>query len=211
MIYVFDDMPAFTGEHYHRLLPSLPAFRRKKAERFRFMRGKKLCAAAYLLLAYGLAREYGLSGPFAFVFNEYGKPALRDYPHIHFNMSHCVHGAACAVSDREVGLDMQEIVRFNGVLARRVCSDDEFRSLLQSENPDRDFCRLWTQKESTVKLLGTGISVELTHILDTANVRRVLFDGPSAQYPVIISCAFLSRGEMAPEPVLDRVNLLKTV
>jgi 4'-phosphopantetheinyl transferase len=209
MIYVFDSMPDFTDEQYHRLLPLLSAERRKKAERFRSMGAKKLCAAAYLLLVYGMEREYGLRGPFDFTCNEQGKPYLKDHPHIHFNISHCRHGAACAVFDREVGLDMQDISHFTPTLERYVCGDAEWAKLQQSQTPDRDFCRLWVQKESILKLRGTGISGDLKQVLQEQNrqtIQSFFFDSPPAQNPYMICCSFFEPPEELPK-VLSPVDI----
>ncbi|GHV89601.1 hypothetical protein AGMMS50268_01040 [Spirochaetia bacterium] len=224
MIYVFDALEDFTDEQYRCLLPLLSAERRQKAEQFHFMKGRKLSAAVYLLLAHGLEQEYGLHGPFDFLYNENGKPRLKDHPQIHFNMSHCACGAACAISDRELGLDMQGVSPFKDALKRFVCSDDEFRSLEQSQNPDRDFCRLWVQKESVLKLRGTGITEDLKQVLrepqnqNEKSRQSFFFESPLAGSPLaqrpgqkpymICASFFCSPGETLPEPALQRVGIL---
>jgi 4'-phosphopantetheinyl transferase len=216
MIYVFDIMEDFTDEQYRHLLPLLSVERRQKAEQFRSMRGRKLSAAAYLLLAHGLKKEYALQGPFDFQYNENGKPRLKNYPEIHFNMSHCIQGAACIISSVEAGLDMQGISPFDAALKRFVCSDDEFRVLEQSQNPDRDFCRLWVHKESVLKLRGTGITDDLKQVLcgqKMQNIQSFFFDSPPAagftadmQKPYIICCSFFCPpGKTIPCPALQYV------
>ena len=47
--------------------------------------------------------EAGLSS------GQHGKPYLRDYPGIHFNISHCEGLVACAFSDTETGVDVERI------------------------------------------------------------------------------------------------------
>ena len=72
--------------------------------------------------------------------------------------------AVCAVSKQPVGIDIERIGAYQPNVARRVCSDAEQKLLEQCEDPARLFYRLWTLKESYVKLTGTGISVPLSQI-----------------------------------------------
>ena len=75
----------------------------------------------------------------------HGKPVLKD-------------------SKQPVGIDIERIRAYQPNVARRVCSDAEQKLLEQCEDPARLFYRLWTLKESYVKLTGTGISVPLSQI-----------------------------------------------
>ena len=63
------------------------------------------------LLCYGLRMQYNL--PFSMEEieaelekGEHGKPYFRHFPQIHFNISHSQGIAACAISDYEVGIDV---------------------------------------------------------------------------------------------------------
>ena len=65
------------------------------------------------LLAVGLRERYGLelktSVEAGLSSAQHGKPYLRDYPGIHFNISHCEGLVACAFSDTETGVDVERI------------------------------------------------------------------------------------------------------
>ena len=65
------------------------------------------------LLAVGLRERYGLelktSVEAGLSSGQHGKPYLRDYPGIHFNISHCEGLVACAFSDTETGVDVERI------------------------------------------------------------------------------------------------------
>lgn len=66
------------------------------------------------LLAVGLRERYGLelktSVEAGLSSGQHGKPYLRDYPGIHFNISHCEGLVACAFSDTETGVDVERIL-----------------------------------------------------------------------------------------------------
>lgn len=90
--------------------------------------------------------------------DSYGKPYLINFPQIHFNISHSKGFVVCAVCDTPVGVDVQKITRYSPAIAKRICNDDELLRLINSSAQDSDFTKLWTRKESALKLYGTGIA-----------------------------------------------------
>lgn len=48
----------------------------------------------YLLLRYGLRKEYGINENVVLSEGSCGKPYLSNYPFVHFNLSHCDKGVA---------------------------------------------------------------------------------------------------------------------
>lgn len=94
----------------------------------------------------------------------HGKPILKDESNLFFNISHSGDYAVCVVSGKPVGIDIERLREYKPNVAQRVCSVDELDLLAQSDDPARLFCRLWTLKESFVKMTGTGIGVPLREI-----------------------------------------------
>ena len=88
------------------------------------------------------------------------------HPEIFFNLSHCKEAAVCAISDQPVGIDVESIREFKESLMRYTMNDDETEQITQSAQPDASFISLWTMKEATLKLLGTGISSDLKTVID---------------------------------------------
>ena len=135
-------------------ISSLSPFRRRKAEQFIQDRDRRLSLAAGVLLDRGL-KKYGLAEKDAvFAFGESGKPYLRDYPSVHFNLSHSGEMALGVFSDREVGCDIEYVHPFDEDTASLVFTDDELKWIKSSENRDYAFTRLWTVKESIIKAKG---------------------------------------------------------
>ena len=93
-------------------------------------------------------------------YGEKGKPYLREYP-LFFNLSHSGEYVVCAMSDREIGVDIQKCSGLNVMrTAERFFSKEECRALAAcgTEEVGRQFFfRLWTRKEAYGKLLGKGI------------------------------------------------------
>ncbi len=95
-----------------------------------------------------------------FYYGAGGKPYLRDQE-LFFSLSHSGDYAACAISQGEIGLDIQQVRQADtDRLAARFYPSRE-KDILQacSEESDRRllFYQLWVQKESYGKLEGSGL------------------------------------------------------
>lgn len=94
----------------------------------------------------------------------HGKPRLEGLPvALHFNISHSGDYIAVALSDREVGIDIERQGTARMAVARRFFHPDELRALeaLPAAARDERFFRLWVAKESFLKYTGTGLSASL--------------------------------------------------
>ncbi len=152
---VFDSMDLCTDEQVESMLPEVSPQRREQALRYRHTMGRFCCLKSWMMLKevfnvqctmYNVQRTLG-----DFQYNEYGKPYITGGPC--FSISHCKEGIAVAVSDEPVGIDIEGIRHADEELIRRVMNPAEQEQI----RSDRDFTRLWTQKEAVVKAIGTGI------------------------------------------------------
>lgn len=161
MIYLFQELHTFSARSFEESLQLLPSERREYAFHFKHPEDQKRSALAWLLLAYGLRKEYGMEAVPKFRKAASGKPFFPEAHMPFFNLSHSGNFVGCAVHDQEIGLDIQEITEPRDSLIRRVCTQDELASLKSSQ----DFCQIWTMKESAVKLTGEGITGNFRDIL----------------------------------------------
>ena len=81
--------------------------RQEKIDFYRFDKDKKLSCGAYLLLKKMLSEE-NITKPI-FKFEKYGKAYISNYENIYFNLSHSGKMVLCAISDKEVGVDIEYI------------------------------------------------------------------------------------------------------
>ena len=163
MVYIFDRFDQYTDEAYENHLSSLPTWRKEKALQYKKLDDRKRSVLAFVLLRHALREEYGITEIPEFVYNEFGKPSLPNLP-IHFSLSHCKDAVACAVSDHNIGIDVETIVPYNPDVARRVCTAAELEMLEHSENKETDFIKLWTVKEAISKYEGMGLSLPFVNI-----------------------------------------------
>lgn len=165
MIQVFDIREGLdiSGE-LEALLPRLPQWRLEKVLSYRLGIDRFLCAKSFLMLEEMLRIQYGMDRCPEFSLGSKGKPYLRDYPDIHFSISHCRRGIACSVLDRPVGIDIEEIQK-DDKLADLVLNPEELASMRESDEPEVRFTELWTLKESYLKLTGEGLRNNMKDVL----------------------------------------------
>ena len=88
---------------------------------------------------------------------ERGKPYFVNSP-LHFSISHTKHHVFCALSDRPVGLDAEEMDRKADLrLAERILSASEKRHFDAAADKQACLLRLWVLKEAAAKLTGEGL------------------------------------------------------
>lgn len=148
-------------------LDKLSVERLEKALSYRNEQDRKLSAAAYILLRECLYKEYGITEKPKFSYGSYGKPFLAEFPMIHFNLSHSGNIAACIVDTSPVGIDVEVTGKYSFSLAKSCMNINELKDIASSHNPEFDFLKLWTMKESFSKLKGDGITNDFRYLLNS--------------------------------------------
>lgn len=151
------DVSALTGTQYDAALAALPwEERRQRVGRLVQPEARRLTLGAGALLAWALGQAGATD--LTLSYGENGKPRLVHHPDIHFSLSHSGTLAVCAVADRAVGVDVERPRAVSEALVRRVLTAEEQTWLAGQADPKAAFIRLWTRKESFLKLTGQGLS-----------------------------------------------------
>lgn len=95
-----------------------------------------------------------------------GKPYVEG---LYFSIAHSGKFAALAVSKQEIGMDMEVIRPYPHKVAAQKFNPMEQAMVLESDDPDEMFMRIWTAKEAFLKWKGTGIRTSLKDV-DTCNL-----------------------------------------
>ena len=134
--------------------------RKEKVNSFRFDKDKRLSAGAYLLLM-KLLDEESVSQPM-FETGKYGKAYISNHEDIYFNLSHSSSLIACAISDMEVGVDVEyNDPEIDLDIAKNFFFNREYESIMNSEKPSDEFFKYWVLKESYMKYTGLGMNLKL--------------------------------------------------
>lgn len=169
MKYYIKDIDEALSEHdIMEQLQYVSEQRKEKILRYRNHSSRQQSLMAYQLLQKALLEEYNISTPPIFEEIENGKPIIKNHEHIHFNISHCQNAVACAISDSPIGIDIEKVPdNLNESLINYIFNDYEKyiinKHKLQDNvygidiTPNMMFTKLWTMKESTVKLSGRGL------------------------------------------------------
>ena len=102
-----------------------------------------------------------------FKYTKNGKPYISYAPC--FNISHSKTKLVIAVSVNQVGVDIEPIIKFRKRLARYICTPQEYQTIVKSDNKDLELTKLWTKKESFIKLKGLAFANNLKTILNNAS------------------------------------------
>ena len=140
-----------------RQLDPTPLFRymperMKRAERYRFEKDRLLCIGGGLLMRHVV----GIRDESEIRHGRYGKPFASGYPA--FNISHSGDWCILVKGESEIGADIEKIDENNLTSAPTVYTPRELDWM--NEDPLERFYQLWTWKESLIKALGTGMSLE---------------------------------------------------
>lgn len=162
-IFIADVIPLHQPAKLNAYLEKISKERREKIARLQKIDAKALSAGAEMLLQKAIKECCGISDGLIIVKNEGGKPVLKDYPDIHFNLSHSGHYAVCALSSHPVGVDIQKIERINLKVAKRFFAEAESAWLfaLPEALQEQAFGDLWSIKESYMKYTGKGFGLPL--------------------------------------------------
>lgn len=158
-VYMLDVSTALDPTQLMMISARLSAARQEKIARQHFEKDRKLSLGAGILLNLGL-QEYGLEEQKVRIdYGTLGKPYFPDHPEIHFNLSHSGTIAMAVFADREVGCDVEEEKKPAYQVSKRFFSRPEQDFLAAAENEteqDERFFRIWTLKESFLKVTGEG-------------------------------------------------------
>ena len=139
-------------------------YRIHKTERIKSAQKRKQSIGAELLLMQAVKQTMpNVCLPFSIICGEKGKPEFDDIP-LYFSLSHSGNYAACALSDMAIGLDIEFRPEYNKKIAQRYFLQHEQDWLKGAENKNSVFAKIWTAKESALKIMGTGLSKGLLSV-----------------------------------------------
>ena len=163
------DIRQMADAEYEKWFSLMSAQKQKRVNAFRFYEDRKRTVAGEMLVRNAVASKFDIQPESISIYTaENGKPYIKNLP-VFFNISHSEDFVVCAVSDEEIGIDIEKIRYINPSVAKKFFTKDEIKYVFGEKEPDsfKDnmpedvmfrFSEVWTYKEACVKFTGKGLS-----------------------------------------------------
>lgn len=159
-ILIYHIQPPLEDDLFFDLLALIDEAYQNKILRYRFWEDKQRSLLGHLLLRYAAIHQHSLRNE-AITIGEtaYGKPYIKGYEAIRYNVSHSGNWVVCAVSSAEVGIDVEERKGMQLEIAKRFFSQREQDYLFSFEKAAQEtiFYDIWSLKEAYIKAIGKGL------------------------------------------------------
>lgn len=155
-LYIADIATIPDPKEESEVMKSLSADRQIRISNMKSEKSRRQCLGAGLLLNKVL-ESYGKNHHDISI-GEHGKPELDGFC---FNLSHSEDLVICAVSDSPVGCDVEKLREAPKRIAERYFGkcEKQYLDMCEGKDYDKAFFRLWTIRESYVKMTGEGLGI----------------------------------------------------
>jgi len=161
-IFILPAKRELAKHEFNALLRVVSVEKRERILKYHLKRDSVNCLLGDILARKEICRYTGLKNDeLEFSTNYFGKPKLANNHKIYFNISHSGHYIACAISDKEVGIDIEIIRTVDLKIAENFFAPDEAAYIMTNTNNKHRFYEVWTKKEARIKLEGKGLSMPL--------------------------------------------------
>ena len=173
----------------------MSTYRQKKVDAFRFFKDKALSVASGILLNYELEKVGLQEKDMQYCINMYGKPMFVNNQAFEFNLSHSGTKALLGVIHRDderttninFGCDIEAVDNFEISIAKSFFANSEYKYILNGlalGQAEERFFQIWTLKESFVKAVGRGMSLQFRDfsVVDQRGELRILEDANQELY-----------------------------
>lgn len=156
LIYI-DEKKEFS--YYKQYLHLVSKRRQDKISRFHFDYDKTVSLLTGLFIRNEVSHHLGIvPSNIEFGYGEYGKPHVINSCNYHFSVSHSGNAIVFVCDSSPIGIDIEQIADVNLMIAKRFFAYNEYEYIINSEQPEIAFYRIWTSKEAYIKMLGLGLS-----------------------------------------------------
>ncbi len=157
-------IPEISQETFERLLQRVSVERQDKIQRLKVCNKKHQSLAVELLLRAVLVSQFNMNEKDVVIEKTpEGKPFLKGDRGLFISLSHCDGLVAVAVSDCEVGVDVERVRNIDLNIAKRFFTQVEQGYLFGVDDGATErFFEVWTRKEAFAKKQGIGLSADIS-------------------------------------------------
>ena len=170
-------IPEISDEEFLKLLNAVSLDRRTKVLRLQVKEKQVQSLVAWVLLSQVLCDQLKLKhNSLRFAQSDNGKPYLQNCDGVYFNIAHTEGMVAVALSDKEIGIDVEKIRTRCPSLCERYFTEAEQRYVFGDA---KRFFEVWTRKEAFGKRSGEGLAKTLKddRALTDETIKTFVADG----------------------------------
>lgn len=144
---------------FYQMLLFLPHEIREKLNHLHSDIDKKLYIYSQLMVRGLLGKILETSGSsLTFDKLKYGKPIIKGYPSLYYNLSHTQKAILLGIWDCQLGVDIERIKTPEVNIAKKFFTVNEYKYVTQTLlDLDKRFYEVWTKKEAYTKMIGRGL------------------------------------------------------
>ncbi|WP_297336889.1 4'-phosphopantetheinyl transferase superfamily protein [Algoriphagus sp.] len=135
-----------------------------KASQFRNWKDRTNSILGKVMLKHCASRYYNIPNILNQVsYNPFQRPEV-DGP-FSFSISHSGNMVVCALSEtHQLGIDIESLAAIDFDPYQEYLSDKEWMQIKLAMDPNREFLKIWTQKEAVIKADGRGLTLPLKEL-----------------------------------------------
>ena len=158
MEYIIKNINDFNKDDINNFYDKIPKLKKDKINKLKNYNSKIRSIIGEMLLKELLVKNNVSYNSLDYYINEYGKPYLKDY-NIFFNISHSFDYVITAISNNEIGIDIEKVRQTPIKTINQFATEKEKEYILSSKNniEERIF-KIFTLKEAYFKRLGTNLN-----------------------------------------------------
>lgn len=111
-----------------------------------------------------IQKKFKLINDFEIIYNEKGKPFLKNYPKFNISITHTDFDTFFAISKNNIGIDA-EIFDKKNIAYDQTIIENYYpiaeQNYLKTENTPKKFYHLWTRKEALIKLTSDKLNEKI--------------------------------------------------
>lgn len=154
-------------------LNQLPKPMQNKAIHFRNWKDRTNSILGKVLLKQCASRYYNIPNILNQVsYNPFQRPEVNGP--LSFSISHSGNMVVCAISENyQLGIDMEQFAAIDFDPYQNYMSAKEWMKIKLAIDPNREFLKIWTQKEAVIKADGRGLTLPLKELNPSESHLRI--------------------------------------
>ncbi len=172
MEYIIKNINDFNKDDINNFYDKIPKLKKDKIDKYKNYDTKVRSIVGEILLKNLLSKSNISYNSLDYYINEYGKPYLKNI-NIFFNISHSFDYVITAISNNEIGIDIEKIRKTPLNIINQFATEKEKAYILSTNNniEERIF-KIYTLKEAYFKMLGTNLNniLEVEFIIKNNNI-----------------------------------------